>query len=141
MEGLIEQQEIQRRFQTWLLSVFSGLALALAVLGVFGVMHYSVAARTNEIGIRMAVGARSSDIVTLVLGNGAALATAGIAVGALTALWSTTVISGMLYGVKPTDPLSFAVAAFLLLAFALLATYLPAHRASRIDPLSALRQE
>ncbi len=141
MEGLIDQQEIQRRFQTWLLSVFSGLALALAALGVFGVMHYSVAARTNEIGIRMAVGARSSDIVTLVLGNGATLATAGIAFGALTAMWSTTAISGMLYGVKPSDPLSFAGAAFLLLTFALLATYLPAHRASRIDPISALRQE
>ncbi len=141
MDLLIDGQKIQRRFQTWLISVFSGLALMLAALGVFGVMHYSVAARTNEIGIRMAVGARSGDIARLVLGNGATLAISGIAVGTLAALWSANALSGMLYAVTPGDPLSFASAAFLLIIVALLATYLPAHRASHIDPMSALRQE
>ena len=141
MEMLVDQQKIQRRFQTWLLSVFSALALGLAALGVFAVMHYSVAARTNEIGIRMAVGARSSDIARLLLGGGAGLATTGIAVGALAALLSTRIISGMLFTVKPADPLSFAGAALLLFAAALTATYFPARRASQIDPVTALRQE
>ena len=141
MEVLLDQQKIQRRFQTWLVSVFSGLALALAAVGVFGVMHYSVVSRTHEIGIRIAVGARSSDIARLVLGNGTTLAAAGISLGALIALWSTKLVSGMLYEVKPGDPLSFAGAATLLLTVALLATYLPARRASHIDPVMALRQE
>ncbi len=141
MELLLDKQKMQRRFQTWLISVFSGMALALAALGIFAIMHYSVAARTNEIGIRMAVGARSSDIAHLVLGNGTRLAAAGIAAGALAAIWSTKAISGMLYNVKPDDPLSFAGAAFVLFIVALLASYLPAHHASHIDPLVALRQE
>lgn len=141
LELLLDRQKMQRRFQTWLISVFSGMALALAALGIFAVMHYSVAARTSEIGIRMAVGARSSDIARLVLGNGARLAAIGIAAGALAAMWSTKAISGMLYNVKPDDPLSFTGAAFVLLAVALLASYFPAHRASHIDPLVALRAE
>ena len=141
MEMLLDQQKTQRRFQTWLTSIFSGLALALAALGVFGVMHYSVTARTHEIGIRMAVGANSSDIARLVLGNGTTLALSGIALGALAAFWSTKVISGMLYEIKPGDPVSFAGAAMLLVLVAVLATYLPAHRASHVDPIAALRQE
>ncbi len=141
MDVLLDQQKMQRRFQAWLVSVFSGLALALAALGVFGVMHYSVAARTHEIGIRMAVGAKSGDIARLMLGNGTTLAAAGIGLGALTAAWSTKAISGMLYEVKPGDPLSFAGAAILLLGVALLATYLPARRASHVDPMIALREE
>lgn len=141
MELLIGQQEVQRRFETWLISLFSGIALALAALGVFGVMHYSVAARTNEIGIRMAVGAKASDIISLVLANGAILAILGIAAGAITALWSANAVTGMLYAVKPSDPVSFAIAGCVLFFFALLATYFPARRASHIDPVVALRQE
>ncbi len=141
MELLLDQQKLQRRFQTWLISVFSGLALALAALGVFGVMHYSVAARVNEIGIRMAVGATSGDIARLVLGNGIVLATTGIALGSLAAFGSTQVIAAMLYEIKPTDLLSFAGSAALLLVVAVLATYLPARRAAHVDPMSALRQE
>ncbi len=141
LEMLLGQQQLQRRFQTWLLSIFSGLALALAALGVFAVMHYSVAARTNEIGIRMAVGATSIDVVRLVLKSGISLAMAGVALGGLGAMYITRVLSGMLYGIRPGDPLSFLGAASILLAVAALATLLPAQRASQIDPMIALRQD
>ncbi len=141
MEELLDLQEMQRRFQTWLISVFAGLALALAALGVFAIMHYSVAAKTNEIGIRMAVGANANDIARLVLGNGVRLALAGILMGAVAASWSTQAVSGMLYKVTPEDPFSFVSAALTLLIVALLASYLPAHRAARLDPTVALRQE
>ncbi|MGA8027141.1 MAG: ABC transporter permease [Bryobacteraceae bacterium] len=141
LEQLLDRQKMQRRFQTWLIGVFSGLALALAALGVFAIMHHSVAARTNEIGIRMAVGARSTDIMRHVLGNGARLATAGVFVGALAAMWASEAISGMLYNVKPDDPPSFAAAALLLLVVAIIASYLPARRASRVDPMTALRRQ
>jgi predicted permease len=141
MEMLLDRQKTQRRFQTWLISVFSGLALALAALGIFAIMHYSVAARTGEIGIRIAVGASPSDIARLVLGDGTRLAIAGIAAGAFAATWCTQVISGMLYNVKPDDLSSFVSAACVLFLVALLASYLPAYRASHVDPMSALRQE
>lgn len=134
MELVIEGQEIQRRFQTWLVSVFSGIALLLAALGVFALMHYSVAARTAEIGIRMAVGAAPADITRLVLGGGMRLAIYGIAAGAFAAMWLTRVLSGFLYAVRPSDPLSFAGAALVLLTVAAIASYLPANRASRMDP-------
>jgi len=127
MELLLDRQRPERRFQTWIISTFSGTALGLATLGIFATMHYSVAARINEIGIRMAIGANSSDITRLVLGNSTRLAVAGIAVGVLAALWSTEAISGMLYNVKPDDPWSFGGAA--------------AYRASHIDPMSALHEQ
>ncbi|MBV9613190.1 MAG: ABC transporter permease [Acidobacteriaceae bacterium] len=141
MELLLDQQKMQRRFQTWLIGVFSGLALALAALGVFATMHYSVAARTREIGIRVAVGATAADIARLVLGSGTRMAFTGIAAGAFAAMWSTNLIAGMLYKVRPGDPFTFAAAALVLLVVALLASFLPAHRASRVDPIAALRQE
>ena len=141
MEQLLDTQESGRRFETWLISVFSSLALALAALGVFAILHYSVAARTNEIGIRMALGADARSITRLVLGNGTGLAIAGILIGAIAALWSSKAISAMLYQVKPGDPISFAAAALTLFLVALLASYLPALRASRIDPMIALREE
>jgi putative ABC transport system permease protein len=141
MEHLLESQEIQRRFQTWLITLFSSFALALAALGVFAIMHYSVAARRNEIGIRMALGAHPSAITRLVLGSGTRLALSGILAGALAALWLTRPIAGMLYNVKPGDGVSFMGAALLLLTVALLGSYLPALTASRVDPMSTLRQE
>ncbi|HZQ54916.1 MAG TPA: ABC transporter permease [Bryobacteraceae bacterium] len=141
MELVIEQQEIQRRFQTWLLSAFSGIALLLAALGVFAVMHYSVAARTAEIGIRMALGATAADVTHLVLSGGTRLAVYGIAAGAFASIWLSRVIAGFLYGVTPSDRFSFAGAALVLLAVAAIASYLPANRASRIDPNTALRWE
>jgi predicted permease len=141
MEQLLENQEVQRRFQTWLITLFSSFALALAAIGVFAVMHYSVAARRNEIGIRMALGAQPGDITRLVLGNGTRLALSGILAGALAAAWLTRAIAGLLYNVKPGDPVSFAGAALLLLTAALLGSYLPALTASHVDPMSTLRQE
>ncbi len=141
MEQLLERQELQRRFQTWLITVFSGLALAFAALGVFAVMHYAVAARRNEIGIRMALGASSRDITRLILGNGTRLAMSGILAGALAALGLTRWMAGMLYNVNPLDPISFFIAALSLWIAALLASFLPARAAARLDPTNAMRQE
>jgi predicted permease len=141
MEALIDQQTTDRRFQTWLISVFSAAALILAALGIFALMHYSVAARTSEIGLRMAIGANPGDIARLVVESSTRLAITGIIVGGLAALWSAKIISGLLYGVKWYDPLSLGGAALLLLAVALLASYVPGYRASHIDPMTALRQE
>lgn len=141
MEQLLDAQQAGRRFQTWLISIFSALALALSALGVFAIMHYSVAARTAEFGIRMALGADSGNITRLVLGKGTRLAVAGIAIGALAALWCTSAISNMLYQVKPDDPITFAAAVLALFSVALFSSYLPALRASRVDPVVALRAE
>jgi predicted permease len=141
MEHVLEEQQAERLFQTWLIGVFSAAALGLAALGVFAVMHFAVAAKTREIGIRMAVGARASDILGLVLGDGARLAAAGIVAGALASAWTTEALSGLLFGVKPTDPASFAGAAAVLATVAVLACYMPARRAARLDPVAALREE
>jgi predicted permease len=140
MEVLLEQQEIQRRFQTWLVTVFSASALLLAALGIFAVMHYSVAARTSEIGIRMAAGATPADIAYLMLGNGTRLAVYGTIAGAITAVWLTRAVAGLLFDVGPSDPISFVSAALLLITVAVLGSWLPAIRASHTDPLDALRQ-
>jgi putative ABC transport system permease protein len=141
MELLLDQQETQRRFQTWLISVFSAMALGLAGLGIFAVMHYSVAARTSEIGIRMAIGANSSDIARLVLANSTRLTMTGIAAGAFGSIWFTKAISGLLYTVKANDPWSFGSAAAVLFTIALLASYAPARRASHLDPMTALHDQ
>ena len=141
MEQLLGRQETQRRFQTWLIGVFSSLALALALLGVFAVMHYSVAARRSEIGVRMALGARPGDIVRLVLSAGTRVALCGILVGLVMALWLTQLISGMLFNVSANDPITLAASAASLLGVALVGSYAPARAASRIDPIGALREE
>ena len=125
----------------WLISLFSAAALALAALGVFAVMHFAVAAKTREIGIRIAVGAHSADILQLVIRDGARLAIAGIAAGALGSAWTTEALASLLFRVRPTDPASFAGAAGLLAAVAVVACYLPARRAARLDPVAALREE
>lgn len=141
MEQLLDRQKTQRRFETWLISVFSGLALSLAAMGIFAVMHYSVAARTAEMGLRMALGATPRDITNVVLRNGAVLAVAGIALGALAATWITQAISGLLFAIAPDDPASFSAAALLLQTVSLLASYLPARRAAHLDPVTALHRD
>ncbi len=141
VEKLLSAQEMQRRFQTWLMSAFSGIALALAALGVFAVMHYSVAARRNEIGIRMALGANPGDVARLILGDGTRLAAGGVIVGVAAAMWLTRVIAGMLYNVKPIDPISIGAAACCLLTVAMLGSYLPARAAARLDPMTVIREE
>ena len=139
MTELLADQESDRRFQTWLIAVFSGMALLLAAFGVFAVMHYAVASRTHEIAVRMAVGARAGNIIALVLREGVRLAITGIAAGCIVAAWASTGLASMLYGVAPQDPVTYAAAGAALVAVALAACVYPARRASAVDPMNALR--
>jgi putative ABC transport system permease protein len=131
----------QRRLQTFLLGLFSGVALLLAAVGVYGVLHHSVSRRGQEIGVRVAVGARSSDVVRMILREGLMLAVPGIAVGSLGALWLSESIALLLYQVGPTDPTSIAFTGLTLVAATILASYVPARRAARFDVVRALRGE
>jgi predicted permease len=141
MQDVLREQTAARRFQSWLMALFSALALLLAAVGVYGAMHYFVTQRIPEIGVRMAFGARGKDILSLFMGRAMRFAGAGLAVGLVLALWSTSLIKGMLFGVTNTDPLSFLGALSLLILVALSATYFPARRATKVDPMVALRYE
>jgi ABC-type antimicrobial peptide transport system permease subunit len=131
----------QRRFQTELLGGFALLALALAAGGIFGMMHYSVVQRTQEIGIRMALGARRASVLAMVLREGLALAAVGVAVGIAGSLVLMRAISSLLFEVAPWDPLTFAAVSLALGGIALIGCYLPAQRAMCVDPMIALRSE
>ena len=124
-----------------LLTIFAGLAVALASIGLYGVMSYSVAQRTREIGVRVALGATRRDVLRLVLGDGLKMVAAGLAAGLLLAFAATRLVAGFLYGVGATDPLTFAFVPLLLAAVALAAGYQPARRATKVDPMDALRYE
>lgn len=129
------------RFNTLLLSLFALLALLIAVVGLYGVISYAVAENTHEIGIRMALGANTGDVLRLVIGQGMALTLIGVTLGLLASIGLTRLMKDMLYGVRPTDPLTFLAIAILLSATALIACYIPARRATKVDPLVALRHE
>jgi ABC-type antimicrobial peptide transport system permease subunit len=124
-----------------LLTAFAGLAIVLASVGLYGVIAYLVAQRTHEIGVRMALGARSRDVLRMVLGHGLRLVVIGVVLGLAGALALTRFLTGQLYGVRPTDPLTFVAVTVLLALVALAATWLPARRAARVDPMIALRNE
>jgi putative ABC transport system permease protein len=141
MESLLNSSLAQPRFRTTLLGVFAGLALLLAAVGLYGVIAYSVARRTNELGVRMAMGAQRNDVLMLVLGQGAKLAIFGIAIGLAVAFAAMRVISKLLFGVNAADPLTFAATALLILAVAFGASLVPAWRAIKVDPVVALRYE
>jgi len=131
----------QPRFRTVLLGTFALLALTLATIGVFGVLSYFVTQRTQEIGIRMALGAQPADVVRMVVGQGIVLAAAGVCLGLIAAVPLTRLMQELLFEVKPTDKTTFAAVAVVLAAVAALASYIPARRATRVDPVTALRAE
>jgi predicted permease len=141
MNEMIASKLAARRFAMMVLGTFAAVALALAVIGIYGVISYSVEQRTNEIGIRMALGAKPSQIFRLVLGEGARLATIGTFVGIFASLQLTRLLSEMLFGVSPGDPATMTCVSLFLVAVALLACYIPARRATRVDPMEALRYE
>jgi putative ABC transport system permease protein len=130
-----------RQFNMTLLSVFAALALVLAAIGIYGVIAYGVTQRTHEIGVRIALGAEQGDVMRLVLGQGVVLAGSGIGMGIAGALALTRLLAGYLYRVQPTDPIALGSTALLLGAVAMLASYIPARRAAKVDPLIALRHE
>jgi len=141
MEDVMSSARSRPRFLTLLLTLFSSISLLLAALGIYGVISYSVAQRTNEIGIRMALGAQSNDVLRLVGSFGLRLAVAGIVLGAVGAFALTRTLSGLLFGVSSMDAATFAAMAGTLFAVTLFACYIPARRAAKVDPLIALRYE
>jgi len=144
MSQLVSNSVAPRRFLTLLLAIFAASALLLAMIGVYGVMSYAVERRTHEIGVRMALGARSSDALRLVIGQGMTLAVAGVAIGTLFAFAMAKLItnfSGILFQVEPTDWSTYVLIALLLPAVALMPCLITARRAAKVDPLVALRCE
>jgi putative ABC transport system permease protein len=141
LESIVRQPLAVRNFLTWLLVAFGALALLLAGLGVYGVLSYAVTQRTQEMGIRMALGAEGGEVLRGVIIRGVALAFGGIASGFVGALLLTGYLRSQLYGVGPRDPVIFVVAPAILLAIAIAASYIPARRAIAVDPITALRYE
>ena len=141
MDDLITQTTGPRRFAVLLLGGFAGLAVVLAMIGLYGVMSYTVTQRTRELGVRLALGAAASEVLSLVMRQGVWLAVLGVGIGLVAALALTRVMKSMLFGVGATDPVTFVIMPLVLIAVALLASYLPARRATRVDPIDALRSE
>jgi ABC-type antimicrobial peptide transport system permease subunit len=141
MEQMLSGRVAERRFSMTLVGMFAALALCLALIGAYGVTSYLVSQRTREIGIRMALGADSGRVSRAVVAEGLRVASLGVFAGLVIALFTTRLASGLLYGVSPRDPLTLAAVVVTLLIVSALANYLPARRAARVDPLTALRQD
>jgi len=141
MDDIRAESVAGERLNLTLLSLFAGIALVLAVVGIYGVMSYSVTQRTHEIGIRMAIGARPRDVFTMILGHGMKLAIIGVVIGLAAAFALTRLMASMLFGVAPTDATTFGGIAALLIGVALLACYLPGRRATKVEPTISLRYE
>jgi putative ABC transport system permease protein len=141
MEEMVARRTASRRFNTLLMAIFAAVALTLAAVGLYGVLSHSVSQRQQEIGIRMAMGAQVGDVLKLVVGQGMRLSLIGVAVGLAGAFGLTRLMARLLFGVKPTDPLTFALVTAMLIAVALVACYIPARRAAKVDPIAVLRCE
>ncbi|HSF44285.1 MAG TPA: FtsX-like permease family protein, partial [Thermoanaerobaculia bacterium] len=141
MEEVIAESLAERRLQLWLLGLFAGMALVLSAAGLYGVISYLVAQRTREIGVRLALGAQVRDVIGLVMRQGARLTGLGLAAGLLAALAFTRFLQSLLFEVSARDPLTYAAIAGLLALVALCATFIPARRASRVDPMVTIRTE
>jgi ABC-type antimicrobial peptide transport system permease subunit len=141
LDEYLTESVAKPRFVTLLLTGFAGLALLLACVGIYGVISYVVVQRRHEIGVRIALGAKPNDVLLSVLGRGLVLTFFGITIGLTAAAGLVRLLSSLLYGVRATDPATFAIAPLLILAVAMVASYIPARRASHVDPLVALRCE
>jgi putative ABC transport system permease protein len=141
LRSVIDQSVAQPRFNTVLLSLFAGMALLLAAIGIYGVISYSVTQRQQELGVRIALGAQTADVMRMVLGEGAMLAMLGVVVGLVGAFCATPLIGSWLFGIGTSDLRTFVAVAAALVGVALVASYLPARRATRVDPLIAMRGE
>src|SRR5262249_43801610 len=141
MDEVVANSLAERRLVMLLLTIFAGAALALAAVGIYGVIAYSVTQRTQEIGVRMALGAQPQDVLRMIVGQAVGLALAGVAIGSASALLLTRLMKGLLYATTPTDPATFFAVAAVLGVVAIVASYLPGRRATRVDPVIALRGE
>jgi putative ABC transport system permease protein len=141
LSSLVSASIARQRFSMTLVALFAALALALASVGIFSVMSFLVTQRTHEIGIRMALGAQATDVLKMVLKQGMLLTCVGLGIGLIAAFALTRVMGGLLFNVRATDPLTFAGVSLLLMCVALIACYIPARRATRVDPMRALHYE
>jgi putative ABC transport system permease protein len=141
LEELRNETIAPQRLNATLIGLFAALALAIATVGVAGVLAFSVSQRTNELGIRVALGAQRGEILRMILGEGAAMALVGLAIGGAAAVPLSQLLTGLLFGVEPADPPTIAASALLLVAVAVVAAWVPARRATAVDPITALRGE